>query len=476
MRVNVRAACLVGLALLLAFPVAAQEVRKPPEWKGIIDPPLQRCPNDFLNSATAKVVVICKALDIGEVTNLRPFAPGPWEDKGDPDWAFLKDFWRTGRQIYFAASACDGGDSRTAAEGGARVKATAAVLQRRSRWDQELKAGKFRPSLGFLSQDRKYDCHDITSSHQISLYKSLKKDVDDIELENEPESSPDPDKIEDKANRFTATIKNNQSSDIYIKLFSPARNNFWPQPDHYWILPSQDDRNFTVSCQENEKICYGAWDINDNYNVWGVGTYGRENCKECCSKCGSHATFNINAFDKKPPRDKLKFTFKTNNKKDVYIRLFSSTRNNHVWPGDGKVFFVNSSRSTEADISCQEGEKICYGAWKSNISEKYWGIGQNGKAGCEGCCVTCGNGRFTFTLSTDDPFEEPRSSPPAVAESGDGSDVAGAISGLVDGLAAGAAIGSILGGIRTAPPPAPRAYSPAPYNPGRTPRQSGVSR
>lgn len=55
------------------------------------------------------------------------------------------------------------------------------------------------------------------------------------------------------------------------------------------------------------------------------------------------------------------------------------------WPSQ---FLSSYSQLFTQTIECQTGDKICWGAWQSNL---YWGCGQNCAAGCTNCCWTCGS-------------------------------------------------------------------------------------
>lgn len=76
----------------------------------------------------------------------------------------------------------------------------------------------------------------------------------------------------------------------------------------------------------------------------------------------------------------------------VDVELYSASRS-HVWPGNGKVWILDDYEQYDITITCQSGEKICYGAWsRGNPSSAYWGVGPNNRHGCDDCCSTCGGG------------------------------------------------------------------------------------
>lgn len=75
----------------------------------------------------------------------------------------------------------------------------------------------------------------------------------------------------------------------------------------------------------------------------------------------------------------------------VEVELYSQDRD-HVWPGNGEVFILDDGETKTMSLSCEGGEKICYGAWISGDKETYWGVGPGNVQACEDCCYTCQGG------------------------------------------------------------------------------------
>jgi len=82
---------------------------------------------------------------------------------------------------------------------------------------------------------------------------------------------------------------------------------------------------------------------------------------------------------------------KSNYKYKVQVALYSQTRR-HEWPGSGEAYDVNDFADHDYSINCNNGEKICLGAWATGNSSKYWGVGFQDRYGCKGCCYVCGGG------------------------------------------------------------------------------------
>jgi hypothetical protein len=86
----------------------------------------------------------------------------------------------------------------------------------------------------------------------------------------------------------------------------------------------------------------------------------------------------------------LTFKFKAAAKHKVQVAFFAQDRN-HVWPGGGNAYNLDDSQVHEVKLSCQPGEKICYGGWVTGNAKIYWGRGAEGKQRCDNCCYACSN-------------------------------------------------------------------------------------
>ena len=89
--------------------------------------------------------------------------------------------------------------------------------------------------------------------------------------------------------------------------------------------------------------------------------------------------------------DSLQWHFRSEYSGSVDLEFFAADRNN-VWPGDNKVYVIDDGKVHHYNLSCNKGEKICYGAWAHEDANSYWGSGYGGEESCETCCYTCGAG------------------------------------------------------------------------------------
>ncbi|MGR6432349.1 hypothetical protein ACU5AY_15675 [Rhizobium sp. PAMB 3174] len=89
----------------------------------------------------------------------------------------------------------------------------------------------------------------------------------------------------------------------------------------------------------------------------------------------------------------------TNNHSDAADVAFYGEDTDTVWPGADSAYDFLKGETKTVTFTCQEGERICYGAWATGDTETFWGVGQGNEHGCPYCCFTCSDGRTeTFNL------------------------------------------------------------------------------
>ena len=85
------------------------------------------------------------------------------------------------------------------------------------------------------------------------------------------------------------------------------------------------------------------------------------------------------------------FEMKNSHPNAVEVELYSQDRD-HVWPGNNQVYLLDDGETKQIPLSCDQGEKICYGAWISGDKSTYWGTGPDNAETCSDCCYTCSGG------------------------------------------------------------------------------------
>jgi hypothetical protein len=87
--------------------------------------------------------------------------------------------------------------------------------------------------------------------------------------------------------------------------------------------------------------------------------------------------------------DDEEFTIKSMAENNVQVAFFSQDRHAR-WPAQGRAWNLNDYNDHKFNLSCVNGERICYGAWLTGNARTYWGVGADGKEACNNCCYTCG--------------------------------------------------------------------------------------
>lgn len=103
------------------------------------------------------------------------------------------------------------------------------------------------------------------------------------------------------------------------------------------------------------------------------------------------ALFSAAALTGHASADDVTFVMKNQHPNALEVELYSQDRN-HVWPGNGEVYYLDDGESKSMSLACESGETICYGAWISGDQGTYWGVGPNNSEDCSDCCYTCEGG------------------------------------------------------------------------------------
>lgn len=90
--------------------------------------------------------------------------------------------------------------------------------------------------------------------------------------------------------------------------------------------------------------------------------------------------------------DDVTFIMRNSHPNAVELELYSQDRE-HVWPGGNEVYYLDDGETKEIPLSCEGGEKICYGAWVAGDKGTFWGTGPDNGERCEDCCYTCTGGQ-----------------------------------------------------------------------------------
>lgn len=84
------------------------------------------------------------------------------------------------------------------------------------------------------------------------------------------------------------------------------------------------------------------------------------------------------------------------NREEIRYRFFTRDET-WKWPAEGYFVTKRLGESYRNTIKCPTGGAICYGAWQSNGN--IWGVGSDGRGGCQACCRPCDGGIYPMTLT-----------------------------------------------------------------------------
>jgi hypothetical protein len=95
------------------------------------------------------------------------------------------------------------------------------------------------------------------------------------------------------------------------------------------------------------------------------------------------------------PAQSDEYTFKVQSlhPNAVQIKFYSQTRKGHQWPDVKTAWDLDNDKVHELGMICNDGEKICWGAWVKGGNRPEWGAGAGGTDACPDCCFSCRNGQ-----------------------------------------------------------------------------------
>jgi hypothetical protein len=89
-----------------------------------------------------------------------------------------------------------------------------------------------------------------------------------------------------QADVFTFNVRSLHPNAVQLKFYSRTRQGHeWPTSRTAWELLDDEVHAISLTCNRNEKICWGAWVKGGNTPEWGVGLGGTDGCQACCFIC-----------------------------------------------------------------------------------------------------------------------------------------------------------------------------------------------
>ncbi len=85
-------------------------------------------------------------------------------------------------------------------------------------------------------------------------------------------------------------FKSEHPNAVNLEFYSQDRNHTWPGSGDVYVIKDWDTHRYSLSCNDGEMICFGAWVRNESSTYWGAGLDGTEACESCCFVCGHGET------------------------------------------------------------------------------------------------------------------------------------------------------------------------------------------
>jgi hypothetical protein len=103
--------------------------------------------------------------------------------------------------------------------------------------------------------------------------------------------------VEAFAADITINMRNNHKNAVEVELYSQDREHVWPGGNEVYYLDDGEVKEMSLSCNQGETICYGAWISGDKGTYWGTGPENAENCSDCCYTCEGGSTETIDLVE-----------------------------------------------------------------------------------------------------------------------------------------------------------------------------------
>ena len=88
-------------------------------------------------------------------------------------------------------------------------------------------------------------------------------------------------------------VRNQRPQGVAVELFSRDSDKVWPGNDKVFLIRPKANKSVPISCDNGERICWGAWVNGDDSVTAGVGPDNDQPCETCCFICTEHSTQTI---------------------------------------------------------------------------------------------------------------------------------------------------------------------------------------
>ncbi|TGQ50846.1 hypothetical protein EN836_26975 [Mesorhizobium sp. M1C.F.Ca.ET.193.01.1.1] len=88
-------------------------------------------------------------------------------------------------------------------------------------------------------------------------------------------------------------VRNQRQQGVALELFSRDSGKVWPGNDKVFLIRPKANKSVPISCDNGERICWGAWVNGDDSITAGVGPDNDQPCDTCCFLCAEHSTETV---------------------------------------------------------------------------------------------------------------------------------------------------------------------------------------
>ena len=98
-----------------------------------------------------------------------------------------------------------------------------------------------------------------------------------------------------------------------------------------------------------------------------------------------------------PPRQ-VTWRIVNNSGLSIAVQFFSQTQFGRAWPGSNMSWPMTTGQTSDYNLACDAGEKICFGI-SAPFRTESWGVGGSGTQGCADCCYACDGAVHAINLA-----------------------------------------------------------------------------
>ena len=196
------------------------------------------------------------------------------------------------------------------------------------------------------------------------------------------------------------SMKNPQGNNTSASFQRPNTSDNPAQCDKVFVPPPREPLYRTIRTPEERRAFEQETDEIYNRQVMLKRQEWERQRLECLAHLPPATSPANGAYQ--PPSDPNKLTWRMLNSHGQDLALLFNPVDRqppppkfNAYPGNNQIFVLPPGQPQRITLNCQQGEKICYGAWRGSI---YWGAGYARSHPCHNCCRVCGSAEVSIKL------------------------------------------------------------------------------